>query len=314
MKLSVIVPVYNAGDYLRDCVGSLIAQTVDDYEIILVNDGSTDNSAEIIEEYASAYPELIRVITLENGGQGRARNFGLEIAKGDYVGFVDSDDWVLPEMYAKLCALSDAEEADVATCDIRQINADRSTVCVSTWRENRPIASAGSSCDKIFRRSRIGAIRFPQSVWYEDLAFSAKLLMRSRRTVHVPEMLYMYRCGQPSTMHNNNASKNLDILIVMEELRRFTESGEGTREDFEFLLMNHVLLDSVSRLARQDAPDRKEVIRRLRAYVREHIPRLSACESFRAESAPRRAVMRLNYMGLEDAAQLLLSARNRIAR
>lgn len=314
MKLSVIVPVYNAADYLRDCIGSLIAQTLDDYEIILVNDGSTDNSAQIIDEYSSAHPELIRVITLENGGQGRARNFGLEIAKGDYVGFVDSDDWVLPEMYAKLCALADAEEADVAICDIRQINADGSAVCVSTWREDRPIASAGSCCDKIFRRSRIGTIRFPQSVWYEDLAFSAKLLMLSRRTVHVPEMLYMYRCGQPSTMHNNNASKNLDMLIVMEELRRFVDGGGGRREDFLFMLVNHLLLDSVSRLALQDAPDRKEVTRRLRAYARENLPRLGSCESFRAESAKRRLVIWMNYMGLEDAAQLLLSAKNRITR
>ena len=205
MKLSVIVPVYNAESYLRDCIGSLAAQTIDDYEVILVNDGSTDRSEELMEEYRQAYPEKIRCLTVENGGQGRARNLGLELARGDYVGFVDSDDWVLPEMYDKLYRKAEAEQADIVVCDIRKIYADRSTEPLSTWREGVPIASAGSACDKLFRRELIREIRFPEGLWYEDFAFSAMALMRSKKTVYLPEILYMYRCGQTSTMHNNNA-------------------------------------------------------------------------------------------------------------
>ena len=314
MKLSVIVPVYNAQAYLRDCIGSLLGQTMDDYEVILVNDGSTDNSQEIIDEYQMAYPQVIRSLSVYNGGQGRARNLGLEIAKGDYVGFVDSDDWVLPEMYLKMYRKAETEDADVVVCDIKKIYADRSTELLTTWREDKPIASAGSACDKIFRRQVVGDIRFPEGLWYEDFAFSAKVLMRSRKTVHIPEMLYMYRCGQPSTMHNNNARMNLDILEVMEDLREFLESGEGSRDDYEYLLINHVLLDGISRLARQESEDRKEVIALLRDYVHEQIPRLSACESFRQESGNRRAVMRLNYRGMEDAAQLMLKAKKWITK
>ena len=314
MKLSVIVPVYNAEAYLRDCIGSLLGQTIDDYEVILVNDGSTDGSQEIIDEYKLAYPELISSVTVHNGGQGRARNLGLELAKGDYVGFVDSDDWVLPEMYLKLYRKAEEEDADVVVCDIRKIYADRSTELLTTWQDNKPIASAGSACDKLFRRELLGDIRFPEGLWYEDFDFSAKALMRSRKTVHVPEMLYMYRCGQPSTMHNNNARMNLDMLEVMEDLREFMETGEGTRDDFEYLLINHVLLDAISRLARQDAPDRKEVIALLRDYVHEHIPRLSACESYRQESRNRQTVMRMNYRGMEDAAQMMLKAKKWITR
>ena len=92
----------------------------------------------------------------------------------------------------------------------------------------------------------------------------------------------------------------------MEQLRQFMERGEGSREDFEFLLINHVLLDSISRLARQDVPERRRVIRKLREYVKRNIPNLAACSSFRAESGSRRTVMRMNYKGLEDAAQLML--------
>lgn len=308
MKLSVIVPVYNAEAYLRDCVGSLLVQAVEDYEIILVNDGSTDGSAELMAEYARACPDVIRCLHLDNGGQGRARNHGLEIARGDFLGFVDSDDWVLPEMYQKLIHAAESQGADVAVCEIRQLHADGSFARMSTWREGCPMASAGSACNKLFRRETVEGLRFPEGLWYEDFAYSAMALMRSRKTVELPEMLYLYRCGQPSTMHNNNARKNLDILPIMEGLRAFMEREGCSRDDFEFLVVNHVLLDAISRLAQQDAPERKAVIQELRDYVHREIPELAACPSYRRESLKRRTVMSLNYRGMEDAAQLMLKA------
>ena len=312
MKLSVIVPVYKAEAYLRECVGSLLVQTLDDYEIILVNDGSPDGSLAIMEEFAQEYPDKIRCLSLENGGQGRARNHALEIARGDWLGFVDSDDWVLPEMYAKLIACAESEKADVVVCDMRRHLPDGSCEDVSTWREGCPMASAGSACDKLFRRETVEGLRFPEGLWYEDFAYSAMALMRARKTAHIPEALYQYRCGHTSTMNNNNAAKNLDILSVMELLRAFMEREGRSREDFEFLLINHVLLDSISRLAQQNAPERKTVIRQLRDYVQREIPNLKSCESFRRESAKRRTVMSLNYRGMEDAAQTILALGRRL--
>ncbi len=94
MKLSIIVPVYNAEQYLHTCLDSLLAQNVRDSEIILVNDGSRDGSGRILEEYRVREPERLRVLTVENGGQGRARNLALDLAQGDFIGFTDSDDWV----------------------------------------------------------------------------------------------------------------------------------------------------------------------------------------------------------------------------
>ena len=98
MKLSVIVPVYNVEKYLRECLDSLAAQTLRDYELILVNDGSTDGSQALIDEYTARFPRLITAMTVTNGGQGRARNFGIERARGEYLGFVDSDDSVAPDI------------------------------------------------------------------------------------------------------------------------------------------------------------------------------------------------------------------------
>ena len=309
MKLSIIVPVYGAEAYLRRCVDSLLAQELDDFEIILVDDGSPDASGAICDEYA-ARDGRVRCLHIDNGGQGRARNFGMDIAHGAYLGFVDSDDWVEPDMYPKLLAAAERERADVVVCGIRALHEDGRAESLPVWKEGNPMAAAGSACNKLFRRGAVGEIRFPEGLWYEDFGFSAKLLMRSKKTVHLPDALYRYRVGQPSTMHNQNTRKNLDILEIMENLRESLD-GPQNREDFEFLLLNHVLLDGINRVAAQSGEDVKECVWLLRSYVKQQIPSLSVCRSFRAESRNRRIIMRLNYMGLEKLSQTILNIKHR---
>ena len=308
MKLSVIVPVYKAEAYLRECVDSLLNQSLQDLEIILVNDGSPDRSGEIMAQYAAEYPDKIKTLTLDNGGQGRARNRGIELAQGEYLGFVDSDDWVERDMYKTMCRAADEQGADVVDCGIEAFYPDGHTEALRTWREGKPIAAAGSSCNKIFRRSAVGEIRFPEGLKYEDFDFSAKLLMRSKKTLNLPHPYYRYRIGQPSTMHNQNSRMNLDILEIMEDLRESME-GESAKDDFEFLLLNHVLLDAVNRLALQEGAEKKECLFLLRSYVKEHIPNLDACRSFREESRNRRIIMWLNYRGLEGVSKAILQRR-----
>ena len=305
MKLSIIVPVYKVEEYLGECVDSLLSQTIDDYEIILVDDGSPDNSGKIADEYAAVNPDMIRVLHIDNGGQGRARNFALDIAKGDFVGFVDSDDWVTHDMYEKMYTRAAETGADVVVCDFMERFADgRESVLPASLQDNW-LGSAGSSCNKIFRRSLVGALRFPVGLWYEDFYFSAVMLLRSKHTEFIAEPLYIYRRGQESTMHNNNAAKNLDMLTIMDMLEKEIVPA-GYKDDFEFFLVNHVLLDSISRLAKQDAPERKEVIGKLRQYVQAKIPKLSGCGSYKKESRKRRLIMWMNYHGLEDAGQFIL--------
>ena len=310
MKLSIIVPVYNVEKYLEECVDSLLNQTLQDLEIFLVDDGSTDRSGEIADRYAREYPDKVHTLHLNNGGQGRARNAALPMASGDYVGFVDSDDWIERDMYEKLLDRAEKTGADVVVCDFLEHYADGREQTLPACFQDHPLSAAGSSCNKIFRRSLIGDLRFPEGLWYEDFYFSAVMLLRSKRTEFIPEPLYVYRRGQESTMHNNNARKNLDMLKIMELIER--EIGEDAREDFDFLVINHVVLDSISRLARQDAPDKAEVIRAFRRYAHEKIPHLTRCPSFRAETRNRRIIMFLNYHGLEQAAQLILRVKNRM--
>jgi len=305
MKLSIIVPVYKVEEYLGECVDSLLSQTIDDYEIILVDDGSPDNSGKIADEYAAVNPDMIRVLHIDNGGQGRARNFALDIAKGDFVGFVDSDDWVTHDMYEKMYTRAAETGADVVVCDFMERFADGRESMLPASLQDNWLGSAGSSCNKIFRRSLIGELRFPVGLWYEDFYFSAVMLLRSKHTEFIAEPLYIYRRGQESTMHNNNAAKNLDMLTIMDMLEKEMLPA-GYKDDFEFFLVNHVLLDSISRLAKQDAPERKEVIGKLRQYVQAKIPKLSGCGSYKKESRKRRLIMWMNYHGLEDAGQFIL--------
>ena len=239
MKLSVIVPIYNVEKYLAECVDSLLGQTLADTEILLVDDGSTDLSGEIADRYAAEYPEKVRCLHVENGGQGRARNFALPLAKGEYLGFVDSDDRVVPDMYEKLCRRADETGADVVSCDfLERFEGGTENVVPGAFQEH-PLSFAGSCCNKFFRSSLVGDLRFPEDrLWYEDFYFSAVMLIRAKRMAYIREPLYIYRRGQPSTMHNNNAAKNLDILRIMDMLEPELVSC-GRKDDFEFLLINY---------------------------------------------------------------------------
>ena len=145
MKLSVIVPVYKAEAYLDRCVGSLLGQTLEAMEIILVDDGSPDNSGALCETFAEKYPDRVRCLHIDNGGQGRARNLGMEIAQGEFLGFVDSDDWVEPGMYERLLDAAENEQADVVVCGIRALYDDGRVESLPVWKEGNPMAAAGSA-------------------------------------------------------------------------------------------------------------------------------------------------------------------------
>lgn len=312
MKLSVIVPVYNVEKYLAECVDSLLNQTLSDMEIFLVDDGSKDSSGAICDRYAKEYPDKVKCLHIDNGGQGRARNFALPMAQGEYLGFVDSDDWVLPDMYEKLCRRADETGADIAACDFLERFDDGTEREVPGAFQDHLLSFAGSCCNKVFRASLVNGLRFPEErLWYEDFYFSAVMLIRAKRTEYLREPLYIYRRGQPSTMHNNNAAKNLDMIRIMDMLEPELVS-RGRQEDFNFFLINHVLLDTISRLANQDDPGRKAVIRKFREYVHEKLPDLTHCKSYKAESRRRRIIMYLNYHGLEDLGQWMLRVKNRL--
>lgn len=303
MKLSIIVPVYNAEKYLRECLESLAAQTIRDYEVILVNDGSTDSSREIINEYIGKY-SVFKTIDIENGGQGRARNFGLLAAQGEYIGFVDSDDSVSSAMFEKLYAFAEQEEADIAVCDYYRCEISGKRIYEKSKLQDHPLSAAGAVWNKIFRHELIQDIRFPEGLWYEDFQFSAQAMISSGKTVFLHEPLYFYRSGHTSTMRNTNSVKNLDMIRIMENIHKYVDKDH--ENDFQFLVINHVLLDSIKRVSAQSGKNKKNVIRKLREYVIKYVPDLENCVSYQKESRNRRIIMWLNYHELEFVSDFIL--------
>ena len=305
MKLSVIVPAYNAEKTIRQSLDSILAQTRPVDELIVINDGSTDGTEKILQEYRDAYPACFRFRTVENGGQGRARNIGFDLSTGGWIGYVDSDDWIDPEMYERLIDAAEREKADIALCEVLAHFPDGGTAREFIYRETRAMAAAGFANNKLFRRGLIENVRFPEEkLWYEDAEFTAVAIHRAGKIAHLADALYHYRRGLPSTMNNNNARKNLDLLEVMRHLEE--ELLPDDRDDFEFLVLNHVLLDAMNRVQVMTAEDKKDVLWLLRQYVREKIPRLNASRSFREESQNRRIIMRLHYLGLSGLAEGIL--------
>ena len=120
MKVSIVVPAYNVEQYLDRCLDSLLRQTLTDIEIIIINDGSTDGTQKIIDYYKCLHPQ-IKSITTENRGLSEARNLGISLCSGEYIGFVDSDDYVEPEMYDKMYSLATDKNLDVVACDYNEI-------------------------------------------------------------------------------------------------------------------------------------------------------------------------------------------------
>lgn len=309
MKLSIIVPVYNVEKYLAKCLDSLVGQTVQDYEIIVVNDGSPDNSQRIIDDYAARYPGLIVPMMKENGGLSSARNLGMTVAKGEFIGFVDSDDWVDVSMYERMLEVIERENADIVYCDMEDCYDDGTVVRHDVTSFTDPFKVTCSACNKLFRRSLIGNAQFPIGLWYEDLSFVAKLLLRTERIAVIHEAFYHCHMHSDSIMHSIASVKNLDIITVIDDLEE-TARQFGKEGKIECLVLSHVLLTGINRVAAAEkSADRTKLIKAMREYAHEKVPKLTQSESFRMESTKRRIIMFLNYHGLESVSQLMLKVK-----
>lgn len=231
-KVSIIVPVYNMENYLQECLESLVEQTLDDIEIIIVNDGSTDDSQDIIDEFAYEYSDKIRAFTIKNSGLGEARNFGLKQAKGKYVGFVDSDDVVSKDMYEKLYKQANKENADLVICDyiafwdngnkeyvksITDKGADRFEIIKYSTKYG--IVNAVT---KLVDKELAEKMPFPKG-FYEDLATIPIWLTYAKTITYLPEGLYYYRQRAGSiTSIKNNDKRLMDSFNCWNRISEFS--------------------------------------------------------------------------------------------
>lgn len=225
MKLSIIVPVYNMAseDKLKHCIDSLLNQQLSDYEIIAVDDCSTDDSYAILCDYAAAHPGKVVAIHSEvNHHQGGAKNLGIKAATGDWIGFVDADDWIAPNMYKKLIDRAEETGADCVGCDYcttdtygfevteRVPNSRPDQVGkLGDTQKRSMIMDGGSLCVKIFRREMILKYNlfFPEDIFFEDNALGNSYMLMNKHYEYIPEALYYYYQHDTSTVHTINPSR-----------------------------------------------------------------------------------------------------------
>lgn len=242
MKLSIIVPVYNmaADGKLEYCLNSLVNQTVKAYEIIAVDDCSTDNSFSILKKYEERFPDKFRAVHSEvNRHQGGAKNIGLKLAKGEWIGFIDSDDWISRDMYERLIRKAEETGADLAGCDyclthehsmkVGQIvpnNKLGQSGILNDEKRRSLILDGGSLVVKIFRRSMIleHQLWFPESIFYEDNALGNSYLLLAKHFEYIPEPMYYYYQHDTSTVHTISPKRCMDRMeagrLMLEEAKR----------------------------------------------------------------------------------------------
>lgn len=308
IKVSVIIPVYNTEDYLKECIESLVNQTLREIEILIVNDGSTDSSLEIMKEFKNKYPNIIKIFDKVNGGQASARNYALSFAQGEYLGFVDSDDWVDSTMYEEMYEKAEKEDADIVICDMVDHFPDR-TVCYPSSRFENKFKVTPSACNKLFKRSLVKEDVFPVGLWYEDFEFTTMQLMKTDCISVIHKGLYHCHCREVSTMYNNNSEKNQDILVVLEHLVEYVEKNgwyEKYKNVLEYLYIDHVLITSINRVQKQTNEKKKIVINNLRKEVLKRYNSFYKDDAFREMPKKRQIIALLNAYGLCSMSMMLL--------
>ena len=280
-KISVIVPVYNVENYLSKCLDSILAQDFDGFEIIAVDDGSTDSSGKILDEYSKKYPSKISIIHQKNKGQGGARNVGIEASNGIYLMFVDSDDYIESNALSILYSEIIKDDCDIAVCGMRFVDEEENIlkteldfgfpvhmpINVDDCKE--VITISPGPCNKLIKRELFekNEIIFPSKVWYEDFRTIPKILALAKRVVFTDEYLYYYFQRKGSTMHNSNIDRNYEIIDAMEDLVSFFKSNnlfDKYYNELEFITIHSVLWDSSARVLK--STKYHPILDRLRDY------------------------------------------------
>lgn len=245
-KVSIIVPVYNVEKYLRRCLDSLVSQTLEDIEIIVVNDGSPDNCQIIIDEYSKKFSNKIRAFIKENGGQGSARNFGIDKSNSEFIAFVDSDDFIESNMYEILYNEAKKKNLDIVVSDnyvYYEKNGKKISNCF--YDKSIPFFSEPAVWNKIIKSNIIkdNKIYFRENKWYEDLDFSFKLNTLTKTIGYVNIPLYNYVVRDGSTMNNKNIERNKEIFDSINEIIAFnTTNSCKLNDEIEFLAIRNIFI------------------------------------------------------------------------
>lgn len=256
-KVSVIVPIYNVEKYLRKCIETLVSQTLQDIQIILVNDGSKDNSIQIIKEFLEKYPQKIVYLEKENGGLSDARNFAIPHATGEYLAFLDADDYVELDIYEKMYELAKKENSDMVECDFyweypNKIKKDIGKIYYTKEEMLEKIRVV--AWNKLIKREVLekSKIQFPKGYRYEDIEFTYKLIPSLDKVSFLKEPCVHYIQRQNS-ISNSQDERTREIFDVLEHVIDFyKEKGifEKYKVQLEYIYTRYLLCSSFLRMVK----------------------------------------------------------------
>jgi len=230
--LTVVIPVYNVEKYLKRCIDSILIQEWKNYDILLVDDGSTDNSPQICEDYVKAY-DIISVIHKENGGLSEARNTGISNAEGEYVYFLDSDDWIEPNTFSDLAEVIESDQYDIISFNPEFVKSEHDIIKSDSKRTKRLTGKealidmfsygfiTGFATDKIYRKALFtkNTIQFPVGKYYEDLGTNYKLFLAAKKVYATNQKYYHYLIDNPDAITQSwNEKKLRDMFEFYKEV------------------------------------------------------------------------------------------------
>lgn len=266
-KVSIIVPIYNVEMYIEKCLETLVNQTLKDIEIILVNDGSKDSSAEIAKKYLEKYPEKIIYLEKENGGLSDSRNYGLPHAKGEYIAFLDSDDYVEENMYEEMYELAKKEDSDMVQCNFYWEYPDKNKKKIGELKQysNKKemlVKTRVEAWNKLIKREILvknPEIRFPKGLRYEDVEFTYKLIpyVEKISILNKPFIHYIQRGNSISNTQNERTKEIFDVLDNVIKYYKEKNLYEEYKEQLEYVYVKTVLCRSLLRMVKINDKDIK---------------------------------------------------------
>jgi len=291
VDISVIIPIYNVEDFLPACLDSVARQTKDNLEVIMLDDGATDSSGKIADDYAEKYDHFY-CLHIENGGLGHARNYAAQYANGKYIVFLDSDDIVTPDAYEKMFCMAEKYDADMAICNVCRFNsakewqsdlhnrAFRNAASVTHITENHDLLYDTTSWNKLIRRSfwEENGFQFPENILYEDIPVTIPMHFRANRVAVVHSVGYLWRVrdnASKSITQNASDLKNLQdritIVKMLDAFLRENVKDESLLLDAQIKTLEIDLMIFVNNCVNKTPEQAQETIRILQEYLAENI-------------------------------------------
>ncbi|MCI5773555.1 MAG: glycosyltransferase [Erysipelotrichaceae bacterium] len=305
--VSIVVPIYNVEKYLSKCIDSIIAQTYQNLEIILVNDGSKDNSLAICQNYANK-DARVKIIDKVNGGLSDARNAGIQQAKGEFVAFIDSDDFIKAKMIEEMLAQIQITNSDICVCDMEYLYDDGRLDFAgggafdqgSVKEDSELMVINNSACNKLYRLALFNDWLFPVGKYYEDLATVPVLLYKAKKICKVNEAFYVYYQRSGSIAH----SANKKIFEIYEAINRCIEYVKINNSDprllakLQSLYILHGLDLTTLRIKEfDDKAVREEYLAENMQYLRKYYPNYRNDERYKETSFKKKVIFKLLEKG-----------------